>query len=279
MELPDITAYRTDEGLLVQRGDELFRLADSDIDSLFAQKEPASWLRAQLISAIPVLAPSEWLPPIQSQEVWAAGVTYLRSRDARIDEVKQAGGSSANFYDQVYDAKRPELFFKATPHRVVGPGGKVRIRSDGAWNVPEPEIALAINLRGRIFGYTIGNDMSARDIEGENPLYLPQAKVYSACCALGPGIVVRETLPRSTAIEMEVRRGGVSIFAGETSLESMKRDFAELAAFLFRDNDFPTGCFLLTGTGIVPPNEFTLARGDEIRIRVTGLGMLINSVA
>jgi 2-dehydro-3-deoxy-D-arabinonate dehydratase len=169
-------------------------------------------------------------------------------------------------------------FFKATPHRVVGHGGKVRLRADSKWNVPEPEAALAINRYGEIFGYTIGNDMSSRDIEGENPLYLPQAKVYSACCGLGPGIVVREPLPRESAIALEIRRGGQPVFSGQSGLDRMKRNFDELAGFLFRDNDFPAGAILLTGTGIVPPNEFTLASGDEIRISIEGLGTLTNVV-
>lgn len=278
MVLPPITVYRTAQSLVAQRENELFRL-DHDLDVLFAQKEPALWLRAQFEATKVLLAPAQWLAPIQSQEVWAAGVTYLRSRDARMDEAKEAGGGGGNFYDKVYDAERPELFFKATPHRVVGPAGKVRIRSDATWNVPEPEVALAINSRGRIFGYTVGNDMSSRDIEGENPLYLPQAKVYSGCCALGPGIVVRESLPRDTTIEMEIHRAGAPVFRGTTSLAQMKREFVDLAEFLFRDNDFPNGCFLLTGTGIVPPNEFSLASGDEVRIHIAGLGTLTNSVA
>jgi 2-dehydro-3-deoxy-D-arabinonate dehydratase len=263
----------------VQRDDDFFRLRESRLDLLFTEAEPARWLRDQLAAAVPVMAPAELLAPLQSQEVWAAGVTYLRSRDARMEEAQEAGGGGSSFYDRVYEAERPELFFKATPHRVVGHLGTVRIRSDASWNVPEPELALAINPRGAIFGYTIGNDMSSRDIEGENPLYLPQAKVYSGCCALGPGLVVREPLPRSTALAIEILRNNSLVFAGSTSLDRMKREFPELVTFLFRDNDFPLGCFLLTGTGIVPPNDFTLSSGDEIRIRVDGLGMLVNVVA
>jgi 2-dehydro-3-deoxy-D-arabinonate dehydratase len=276
MTLPSITVYRVPGGLLAQRGDDLFRLAEPRLDALFMQEDPAAWLHGQVADARPVLAPSDWLAPIESQEVWAAGVTYLRSRDARIDESKDAGGGT--FYDKVYDAERPEIFFKATPHRVAGHGGTVRIRSDSRWNVPEPELALAISAHGRIFGYTVGNDMSSRDIEGENPLYLPQAKVYTACCGLGPGIVVREPLPRETGIRIEITRDGGRVFAGATGLDQMKRRLDELAAFLFRDNAFPAGCFLLTGTGIVPPNDFTLRAGDEIRIHIEEVGTLVNVV-
>jgi 2-dehydro-3-deoxy-D-arabinonate dehydratase len=277
MTLPPITVYRAHDGLYAQRGEDVFRIPLINLDALFIHENPALLLREQLTEGEPILAPAHWDAPIQSQEVWAAGVTYLRSRDARIDESKDAGGGT--FYDRVYDAERPEIFFKATPHRVVGHGGKVRLRSDSRWNVPEPECALAINRFGKIFGYTIGNDMSSRDIEGENPLYLPQAKVYSACCGLGPGLVVREPLPRETSIEIEIRRDDQTAFSGRSGLHQMKRKFEELAAFLFRDNDFPHGAFLLTGTGIVPPNEFTLQPGDEIRITIAGLGTLTNFVA
>jgi 2-dehydro-3-deoxy-D-arabinonate dehydratase len=277
MNFPPVTLYRTAEGLVAQRGEDCFRLAASSLDALFVEAEPASWLQTQLATAAPILRPAELLAPIESQEVWAAGVTYLRSRDARIDESKDAGGGT--FYDRVYDAPRPEIFFKATPSRVVGAGAQVRIRSDSRWNVPEPEVALAINREGHIFGYTIGNDMSSRDIEGENPLYLPQAKVYAACCALGPGLVVRTPLPRETAIELEITRGGQRVFAGATSITQMKRGFEELAGYLFRDNLFPHGCYLLTGTGIIPPGEFTLHSGDLIRITIAGLGTLENPVA
>ena len=216
--------------------------------------------------------------PIEEQEVWAAGVTYFRSRTARMEESEAGGGMS--FYDRVYTAARPELFFKSTPHRTVGPGEPVRIRRDSKWNVPEPELTLLVSPKGKILGYTVGNDMSSRDIEGENPLYLPQAKVYDGSCALGPGIlVVNEPLPATTAIHIEIRRGGSAVFSDSTTLESMKRDPAELVQYLFRENTFPDGCFLLTGTGIVPPNTFTLASGDEIAITIDGIGTLTNPVA
>src|SRR3954466_13133640 len=210
MAIPPVTVYREARGVVAQRGEDFFLLSDVTLDALFQQEDPAAWLYAKLPHGQPIAAPAAWLAPIDTQEVWAAGVTYLRSREARKDESKDAGGGT--FYERVYDAVRPEIFFKATPHRVVGHGGKVRLRSDSHWNVPEPEVALAINRAGRIFGYTIGNDMSSRDIEGENPLYLPQAKVYAACCGLGPGLVVREPLPRETSIDLDITRGGQSVF-------------------------------------------------------------------
>ena len=218
------------------------------------------------------------LPPISNQEVWAAGVTYLRSKVARMEESKQAGGGT--FYDKVYEADRPELFFKATPHRVVGPGQKVRIRHDSQWNVPEPELALLVSPQRLILGFTIGNDMSSRDIEGENPLYLPQAKVYDGCCALGPCLLLAsQPLPRETDIAMEVIRSGEIVFAGKTTLAQMKRGLQELVDWLFRDNSFPNGVYLLTGTGVVPPDDFTLQPGDDVRIAVPQIGVLHNSVA
>ncbi|HEV7405218.1 MAG TPA: fumarylacetoacetate hydrolase family protein [Chthoniobacteraceae bacterium] len=277
MAIPPITVFREARGVVAQRGENLFLLSDVTLDALFQQDDPVAWLYPKLPHGRPVAAPDAWLAPIDTQEVWAAGVTYLRSREARKDESKEAGGGT--FYERVYDADRPEIFFKATPHRVVGHGGKVRIRSDSHWNVPEPEVALAINRAGRIFGYTIGNDMSSRDIEGENPLYLPQAKVYSACCGLGPGIVVREPLPRESKIRITIERAGTAVFTGTTAIDQMKRGFEELAEFLYRDNDFPNGSFLLTGTGVVPGNDFTLASGDAIRIKIDGIGTLLNIVA
>jgi 2-dehydro-3-deoxy-D-arabinonate dehydratase len=277
MTFPPTTVYRAAEGIVAQRGEDCFLLADVSLDALFRQGDPARWLHEQLAHGTPILRPAQLLAPIESQEVWAAGVTYLRSRNARMDESKDAGGGT--FYDRVYDAPRPEIFFKATPHRVVGPGAAVRIRGDSQWNVPEPEVTLAINREGRIFGYTIGNDMSSRDIEGENPLYLPQAKVYDACCALGPGLVVRAPLPRETSIELEITRAGQIVCSGATSIAQMKRGFEELAGYLFRDNTFPNGTYLLTGTGIIPPGEFTLHSGDHIRISIAGLGALENIVA
>jgi len=276
MNLPPITVYRTAEGLVAQRGEDCFLLAQVTFDDLFTQADAHGWLEPQLSYAKPVERPAELLAPIGSQEVWAAGVTYLRSRDARMEESKDGG----SVYDRVYAAERPEIFFKATPHRVVGTGADVRIRQDSKWNVPEPEVALAINSAGRIFGYTIGNDMSSRDIEGENPLYLPQAKVYDGSCALGPGILVASgMLPRSTEIMLDIVRGERCAFAGCVKLSELKRDPRSLVEYLFRDNSFPSGCFLMTGTGIVPPSDFTLQAGDRVRITIEPIGTLENEVA
>jgi 2-dehydro-3-deoxy-D-arabinonate dehydratase len=209
--------------------------------------------------------------------VWAAGVTYYRSRNARMEESKDAGGGS--FYDRVYAAERPELFFKATGRRVVGPGAAVRIRSDAKWSVPEPELTLLVNPVGEIVGYTVGNDMSSRDIEGENPLYLPQAKVYDGSCAIGPCILLSsEPLSKATVIRIEIVRQDKTVFSGNTTLAELKRDPKELVHFLYRDNSFPQGAFLLTGTGIVPGDDFTLAIGDVVQITIDGIGTLENYV-
>jgi 2-dehydro-3-deoxy-D-arabinonate dehydratase len=211
------------------------------------------------------------------REVWAAGVTYYRSRDARMEESKDAGGG--DFYAKVYEADRPELFFKALPHRVVGPGAAVRIRRDAKWSVPEPELTLVINSRGTIVGYTIGNDMSSRDIEGENPLYLPQAKVYDGSCALGPCLyLIDEPLSLDTKIELAIRRDGAVVFSGGTTIRSIKRPFTQLVEYLYRETSFPNGCFLMTGTGIVPPTDFTSQHADEIVIKIDGIGELCNRV-
>ncbi len=217
------------------------------------------------------------LAPLGKQEVWAAGVTYFRSRTARMEEAQTAGG--ADFYDRIYNAERPELFFKATPHRVAHPNGEVRIRQDSKWNVPEPELALVVTRSGRINGYTIGNDMSSRDIEGENPLYLPQAKVYDKSCALGPCILVSdEELPGTTEIKILITRQGHTAFDGTTTLSQIKRPVKLLVEYLYRDNSFPDGCVLLTGTGIIPPDSFTLHSQDEISITIDAIGTLVNRV-
>jgi 2-dehydro-3-deoxy-D-arabinonate dehydratase len=218
------------------------------------------------------------LPPIGSQEVWAAGVTYLRSKVARMEESKAAGGG--DFYDKVYAADRPELFFKSMPHKVVGHGQPVRIRQDSKWNVPEPELTLLINSTGKIVGYTIGNDMSSRDIEGENPLYLPQAKVYDGSCAIGPCVLISPDQPANeTEIRITISRASEPVFEGNTSVAQMKRKLPELVEYLYRDHSFPTGAMLLTGTGVVPPDLFTLAPGDVVSITIDGIGTLTNTVA
>jgi 2-dehydro-3-deoxy-D-arabinonate dehydratase len=270
--------FATPAGLIIEdHGAFLVPSRALTLDEVFQSRDPGAFVRDALSGAKSTTAPAELRAPLQSQEVWAAGVTYLRSRTARMEESKDAGGGS--FYDRVYDADRPELFFKSTPHRVAAPGTPVRIRADAKWNVPEPELTLAINAAGKIFGFTIGNDMSSRDIEGENPLYLPQAKLYDRSAALGPCIVITDALPPTdTVIALEIRRGGAVAFTGETTVGRIKRPLPSLAEWLFRENSFPHGCFLMTGTGVVPPDAFTLQRGDEIRITIEPVGTLINTV-
>ena len=217
------------------------------------------------------------LTPVESQEVWAAGVTYLRSKQARMEKSE----FSATAYDRVYDAARPEIFFKSLPDKVVSPGEAVGIRRDAVWNVPEPELALVISSSGNLVGFTIGNDMSSRDIEGENLLYLPQAKIYTASCAVGPWIVVgpSEDDARQWSIRLEIRRGGDVVFVGDTGAGQIKRRFSELIEYLFRSQQFPNGAVLLTGAGVVPPDSFTLEAHDSVRISISGIGVLENPVA
>jgi 2-dehydro-3-deoxy-D-arabinonate dehydratase len=265
---------RTIEGAVLERDGKHFLLAEP-WDDLFRHRDPVTHLRAA--DGHPV-EPTEPLAPIVSQEVWAAGVTYYVSRDARMEESADAGTS--DIYDRVYDAVRPELFFKASPHRVVGPGEPVRIRADSAWNIPEPELTLAISSNGQVFGYTIGNDMSSRDIEGENPLYLPQAKTYDGCASLGPEILLADEPPSgNTRIALLISRHEEMVFEGETEVAQIKRPFSELVDYLTRETSFPSGCFLMTGAGVVPPPEFTLAHGDIVSITIDGIGTLTNTVA
>lgn len=254
-------------------------LADSPYACLADLLEAPSL--AQTLAELPRAEPLEvgtvrLLAPLDQQEVWAAGVTYKRSQTARMEESEAA----ASCYDRVYQAERPEIFFKATPNRVCGPDQSLRIRVDSAWNVPEPECAVVINSRQEIVGYTIGNDMSSRDIEGENPLYLPQAKVYRQCCGLGPCITLADAMPAraTTAIKLHIERQGHIAFQGETDLGQMARSFEDLVQWLGRDNEFPTGAFLLTGTGIVPDSDFTLLPGDVVRIEIDGIGTLSNPI-
>jgi 2-dehydro-3-deoxy-D-arabinonate dehydratase len=244
-------------------------LAADSLDALLA----AGSLEAS--SDGPVPAGTPLLAPVQGQEVWAAGVTYERSRIARNEE---SGGH--DFYDRVYAAERPELFFKAAPGRVRGPGGLIGVRADSGWDVPEPELALVVSAAGEIVAYTIGNDVSSRSIEGENPLYLPQAKVYRGSCALGPCLVpvAEAPPPEDMEISLLIVRHGAQVFAGTTRVAQLHRSPAELVRWLFRAQDFPAGVVLLTGTSIVPAQEFTLQEGDEVRIAITGLGELVNTV-
>jgi len=272
--------YRLRENAVVETNGNAYSLS-ADWDQLLNSDDLLTKLSDAVAAGNLAEASSDFrqhvLKPIVSQEVWAAGVTYYRSRTARMAESHDAGAE--NFYDRVYTAERPELFFKATPHRVSGPNEVVRIRKDSRWNVPEPELALVITKQGKIIGYTIGNDMSSRDIEGENPLYLPQAKVYDRSCALGPCVLVSPQTPDpDTEILLEIIRGEEKEFVGATTLAQLKRTPASLVEFLYRDNSFPNGCVLLTGTGIVPSDDFSLQSGDEIRITIDPIGTLRNVV-
>jgi len=271
--------YRTSNGPYVENQGKYYSVPAESWDVLVTHEDLQGYLQSVIAGGESgdVFASAQILAPIGNQEVWAAGVTYYRSRTARMEESQSAGGG--DFYDRVYSAERPELFFKATASRVSGPGGDVRIRSDARWSVPEPELTLLVNHRGQIIGYTVGNDMSSRDIEGENPLYLPQAKVYDRSCALGPCILIESRpLPASTPIRIEIARTGRPGFSGLTTLAELKRVPSTLVEYLFRDNSFPYGAFLMTGTGIVPPDSFTLAPGDKITITIDPIGTLENTV-
>jgi 2-dehydro-3-deoxy-D-arabinonate dehydratase len=276
--------YKTTKGNILHYQDKYYLLPE-DWDFIINRDKLHAYLLVLTLTATPMeqgLAEQairvHLLPPIGSQEVWAAGVTYLRSRDARMEESEDSG--AADCYQRVYEAERPELFFKSLPHRVSGHGQPVNIRKDSIWNVPEPELALYINSAGAIQAYTIGNDMSSRSIEGENPLYLPQAKVYERSAALGPGLYVPSApIAPGTSIHLAIHRGSESMFKGSTTLDRMKRTLPDLAAWLFRECDFTTGCFLMTGTCLVPPNEFTLQAGDVVDIEIAGVGKMRNVVA
>jgi 2-dehydro-3-deoxy-D-arabinonate dehydratase len=274
---PFVKLHRTAAGPILEAGGRCFPL-DLDWDALINHDDLLGYLR-------PVAArgggglrvDEEALAPVVSQEVWAAGVTYWRSRAARMEESRDAGGGT--FYDRVYEADRPELFFKSAGWRVRGPGEPIRVRADATWTVPEPELALVVNARGAIVGYTVGNDVSSRDIEGENPLYLPQAKVYDGACALGPAVLVADgPLAPETAVSVRIRRADATAFEGSTTLAQMRRTPEELVGWLFRETSFPHGCVLLTGTGVVPPDEFTLRAGDEVCVAIAGIGSLVNPV-
>ncbi len=281
-----IKIFRNQNDYVIQNSQLTVRVPKFSFDELFQANNPEDYASQFLeLSKNSLgeditgdLAPDQpRQPPIGKQEIWAAGVTYFRSRSARMEESEQSGGD--RFYDMVYEAERPELFFKSTGDRVRGHLDEVCIRSDSLWNVPEPELTLAVNHAGKIFGYTIGNDMSSRSIEGENPLYLPQAKVYRGSCAIGPCLIIGDIINQETAIAISIERDGSTIFRGSTSVSQIKRTFEELAEFLFRDNEFPHGAYLMTGTGVVPDSNFTLQSGDNISIDISGIGRLTNSVA
>lgn len=274
--------FKSAEGPLLYHHANSF-LIDSDWDHLVNRNDLHGYLKKLSDQITPITTlegnrlRSTPQAPIGRQEVWAAGVTYLRSRDARMEESKESG--AADVYQKVYEADRPELFFKANPQRVAAYAEEVFIRSDSSWNVPEPELTLFINSDGLIQGYTIGNDMSSRSIEGENPLYLPQAKIYERSCALGPCLFVpAQPISPETKISISISRASIELFQNSILLNRMKRSLPELANWLFRGCHFPNGCLLMTGTGIVPPNDFTLAKGDQINIQIAGIGELVNTV-
>ncbi|MFK7766575.1 MAG: fumarylacetoacetate hydrolase family protein [Mariniblastus sp.] len=280
-----IKIFRDQHDYVLQNSQQAIRVNDFSFDQLFRSADPVDYARqffdADGISQVDIqtLQTHPWLAPIANQEVWAAGVTYFRSRSARMEESEQSGGD--RFYDMVYEAERPELFFKATGPRSRGHLAKVCIRTDSTWDVPEPELTLAINQAGKIFGYTIGNDMSSRSIEGDNPLYLPQAKVYRGSCAIGPCLTINESddvITKESEIKIAIQRGDKEMFSGSTEVSQIKRSFEELAKYLFQDNEFPDGAYLMTGTGVVPESDFTLQSGDAIHIAIDGLGQLSNTV-
>lgn len=273
--------YKTTSGIVVFHEDQNYLIQDN-WDTFVNRRDLCDYAQEKVRGLQPEKGLAEKIekeicPPIGHQEVWAAGVTYFRSREARMEESKSSGG--ATFYDLVYEAERPELFFKAIAQRVVGHGDRVNIRKDSTWSVPEPELTLFISSQGTIEGYTIGNDMSSRSIEGENPLYLPQAKTYERCAALGPCLYVTpEPISPDTVISMEIHREGKKLYNDSVQINRMKRKHTELAGYLFRECEFPYGCFLMTGTCLVPPNDFTLELNDTITIQIDGIGLLSNTV-
>lgn len=273
--------YKIKNGIVIQNENRFYELDDNwdsfiNDDNLLDKIENIVKLNDPINNGKELIE-SDLEAPIGSQELWASGVTYFLSKQGRQEESKKAGG--ADFYQHVYEAERPELFFKATCNRIVGSGDKVRIRKDSSWDVPEPELTLLITSNEKIIGYTIGNDMSSRSIEGENPLYLPQAKTYDGCAAIGPCVyITREQLPANTLIELKIKRNDSIVFEGDVEINQIKRSFEELASFLYRECTFPNGSYLMTGTGIVPSNEFTLKSGDVINITIDNIGTLINEV-
>lgn len=275
--------YKTRKGNILESEGKFYQI-DREWDELINREGLYNYLETAVtpgnelpVSHATTLCEKEIMAPIGSQEVWAAGVTYLRSRDARMEESKDSGG--ADFYDKVYAAARPELFFKSLAHRVAAHGEPVYIRRDSEWNVPEPELTLFSNSKGSIQAYTIGNDMSSRSIEGENPLYLPQAKVYERSAALGPCLYVPEhPIPLTTGIHMTITRDVKTVYAGEVQISQIKRSLTELVGWLYQETDFIYGSFLMTGTCLVPPNEFTLQEEDQVLISIDGIGSLMNSI-
>lgn len=270
--------YKTNQGIIIEKSEKFYLSNAENWDNYINQDNLFEVISTEIQS----LNEISWtyeniLAPIENQEIWASGVTYLRSREARMEESQESGG--ADFYAKVYEAERPELFFKSTAARCVGTGEKVHIRKDSTWNVPEPELTLFMTSSGKIVGYTIGNDMSSRDIEGENPLYLPQAKSYDKSAAIGPCLYVpKDVINPDTQISIEIIRNETVVFLGDISINRIKRKLADLAHYLFREMSFPNGVYLMTGTGIVPDNDFTLLPGDVVNITIEGIGTLSNEV-
>ena len=274
--------YKTTNGIIVESNEGFFQTNIQNWDKFInddclLKKISLLVKTADAVKTNPVIE-SQILAPVGKQELWACGVTYLRSKVGRQEESKLSGG--ADFYAKVYEADRPEVFFKANANRIVGHNEKVNIRKDSTWDVPEPELTLVVTSSGKIIGYTIGNDMSSRSIEGENPLYLPQAKTYDGCAAVGPCIYVTdEPLDTKTMIHLEIKRKNNTVFTDHIAISQMKRTLEELVSFVYRECSFPDGCLIMTGTGIVPGSEFTLQSGDEIQIAIDNIGTLINVVA
>jgi len=274
--------YNTKSGILVEHELRFYLLDQENWDEFINDDGIIANTQSKLnesnrIKDASSILKNELKAPVQSQEIWASGVTYYNSKLGREEESKESGGSS--FYAKVYEADRPELFFKATAHRTVGNGGIVRIRKDSTWNVPEPELTLVITSNGKIVGYTIGNDMSSRSIEGENPLYLPQAKTYDGCAALGPCVLLtNEPLPTNTKISLTINRAGKNVFKKNIGIDQIKRKLVDIVEYLYRECTFPNGSLLMTGTGIIPSSDFTLEIGDEVIISIDGIGTLINRV-
>ena len=274
--------YKTTQGLVIEKENDFYLIENENWDAYINDDLLFKKMEQTINSLHPQpqaknLVESFLQAPIQSQEIWACGVTYFRSKVGRQEESKNSGGS--DFYARVYEAERPEIFFKSTAARTVGHMEKVAIRKDSTWDVPEPELTLAVTTSGKIIGYTIGNDMSSRSIEGENPLYLPQAKTYDASAAIGPCIYVTDQpLPVDTSIRMQIVRDGKQVFEGDVSINQIKRKFTDLVEYLYRETSFPHGCFVMTGTGIVPSNDFTLKKDDKISISIEQIGTLVNTV-
>lgn len=269
--------YKTSEGIVVEHNQKFFLKKSHDWDTVINRDDLHQFILGEISQLEEIEMEQDVLAPIGTQEIWAAGVTYMKSREARMEESKESG--AAVFYSHVYEAERPELFFKSVHYRAAGPGEAVYIRRDSKWNVPEPELTLYATSSGKIVGYTIGNDMSSRDIEGENPLYLPQAKCYERAAAIGPCLYVPEaSIDPDTTISLRIIREGSEVFEGQISINQMKRKHTELIGFLFREMTFPKGVYLMTGTCLVPDDTFTLLVGDVVKIEIPEIGVLENVV-